>query len=329
MDFALPDSRRERQASPARLTAAKEIAAAERAISSSYPLRGAEDFTGLSYDERVRYRALNQAFYELVEVQGVADEDASLVLELFSQNPELANANVKRIEMHGEWSAADPFEREMYGLLYDAGYESMQRLPRRSPEAKIEVIIPAGFTKLDGFVALRRKRRLILAEHNDGAKAARPTLEVDKVSTFALDIGRLAELSESAVDEVRRIVAMTMFSAVDWGALKPKQPKMELLENDDDYIDFMIAEIKREYQERSESREKRARDSVVAFNDAMKLARAMHKYGMTFEELWHRTYIAERPAELSDQAGRDFIEAALHDRSELLTPASTTYYVHS
>lgn len=328
MKFTLPDGRSERQAIPARLMAASDIATAERAISSSHLLRSAESFADLSYDERVRYRALNSTFYELVEVQGVADEDTSLILELFADNPELVNANLKRIEMDGEWGAADPFERELHSLLYDAGYEFMQKLPRKSPEAKIEVIIPAGFTRLDGFVALRRKRRLILAEHNNGELAARPKIEVDKVSTFALDIARLAELSEDAVDEVRLIVAMTMYNAVDWGALKPKQPKIELLE-DDDYIDFMIADAKRSYIESAEPKENHARDSVTAFNDAMKLARALHKYGITFEELWHRTYIAERPAELSNQSGRDFIEGALKERSDLLTPASTTYYVHS
>lgn len=325
MDFTLPDGRPERDRTPVRLIAARDIAMAEQAISASHPLRGANEFEDLAYDERVRYRAVNKAFYELTELQGVADEDASLVLELFAENPELANANLKRIEMNGEWDAADPFERELLGLLYDADYKSLERLARKSPKAKVEVIIPAGFTKQNDFVALRRKRRLIIAEHINGEWAKRPSLYVDKVSTFALDITQLAELSEPAVHEVRLIVAMTMYNAVDWGALEHNQEDIQRLD-DEDYADFMAADAKRKY---APGHEPLSKATTTAFNDAMRLARAMHQYGLSVEQLEHRLHRVERPAELRDASGKAFIEEALHSRSELLTPASTTYYMHS
>lgn len=309
----------ERLRTPTRLVAAREIAQAEQSASAARALNDGDEFASLTPQERIRARAIHQAFYELVELQGVADEDAEIVLELFADNPEVANATLKRIEMNGNWGAADRFEQQLLGMVYGVGYKSITFLPRESPEAKTGVIIPAGFTKEHGFVALRRKRRLIIATHG----TARPSLEVDKISTFALDINGLAELSPEAVSEVRLIVAVTMFNAIDWSALGRPREHLESLPED-----ILFAYAKRELSHDGVP-EPRGRAAITAFNDAMHLARTMDKYGMTIDELRQRLYQVAQPWALHGQASRAFVEDALHTRSNLLTPAATTYYVHS
>ena len=309
----------ERLRQPARLVAAHEIAEAERDASAARALLDGDAFARLSRQERIRHQAVHQAFYELVEIQGTAAEEASIVLELFAENPEIANATLERIEMNGEWSAADNFERGIMGQLYDVGYKEMHRLHRQHPEAKIGVIIPAGFTREHGFVALRRMRRLIIAGHTDGRKAVRPALQVDKVSTFALDIDRLANLSDEAAAEVRLIVAATMFKAINWDVVRRGMGEF------DSSLPQDLALLGRSLQGLPSD------ESDVfhaAVEDLYNLAGIMRHYNMSIDEVQQQAFGVERPSQLVGTEGLEFVEQSIHDRSELLTPAATTYYVH-
>lgn len=302
---------------PRRLIAAQEIAAIERSWSAARSL----SMEGLSSRERIARFAMQQAFYELVEIQGFEAADSEAILGLFADTPELANATLARIDMDGEWDSADAFERQLLGMLFDTNYrESIQWINRESEDAKRVITVPAGLTNEDNFVALRRKRRLVIASHLDGSKAKRRVVEVDKVSTFALDIAKLSELSDPAAAEVRLIVASTMYKAVDWDALRSID--IGLVDDPEALFDHLA-----EYSQVAD--ESRSHDLEIAMRDFANLHAAMRRYEMTLDEVHYRAYDKEDPTRLHDQRGVDLIETMLHERNSLLTPAATTYYIHS
>ena len=321
----------ERQRVPARLVAAREIAATERDWSAARA-KGSGDINR-SRQERIARSAAHQAFYEFIEIQGTSPD---IILEVYAENPDLVNATLRRIEMEGQWDAADPFERELLGLLFDTEYRgSIHRIARDTDDAKRSITIPAGFTKEHGFVALRRHRRLMVARHIDGDEARRPQIEVDKVSTFALDIEKLAQLSDQAVSEVRLIVASTMLKAVNWGTLRRGMAHRDFertvrqLEHEVD--DTMEATDIINFYQVPDQEPTEYDDEIfeAAIEDLYNLYGTMRKYHMTPEMVQHRAFNVEQPALLRDPQGHQFIERALYERSDLLTPAATTYYVHS
>jgi hypothetical protein len=299
-----------------RLVAAQEIAATERGWSAARSLA----MEGLTSQERIARCAVQQAFYELIEIQGVELNDSEAILSLFADNPETANATLARIEMNGAWDTADSFERKLLGMLYDTNYrQSLSLIDRESQEAKRSITIPAGFTREPNFVALRRKRLLMTASHLDGPQAKRRYIEVDKVSTFALDIAKLSELNDPAVDEVRLIVASTMYKAVDWETLQRLHPTVDY--SDDAMLDHLL-EAGRDIVSGQ------APDVADALNDFFRLMAAIERYDMSLEQVYQRAYHTDDPARLQNPRGIEFIERALRERNELLTPAATTYYVH-
>lgn len=224
-------------------------------------------------------------------------------------------ANLDCIDMQGEWDAADAFEAGLYPRMasfMEVGYDTMERLRRTDPEAKIVVTIPVGLTAEQGYVALQRKRLFIrLTSESDNV----PTLHVDKISMFALDINRLAGLSQGAAREVRLIVAGAMYLAINQAALERN--------------DFGIAAQEREWFEDMSARMGRTEPAFLEALENQKLFHeALVRYGMTTEEVLERL-LGDDPIRLHDPTSLAFVEEALHTRSELLTPAATTYYVHS
>jgi hypothetical protein len=311
----------EREHAPKRLIAAREIAAVERNWSAARALDDGEEFAGLSREERIKRLGVHQAFYELVEIQGAAADEADIILELFAENNDLANATLERVEMNGDWSAADAFERELLGMVYDAGYKgSINRIARESDEARRSITIPAGFTEQHDFVALRRKRTLLVASHIN-SRAVRPSIEVDKVSTFALDISKLTELSDPTAKEVRLIVAGTIYKAIDWNLLRTFLSENEItLDKLDSWrAGFNPDELKVEDEDPAQS----------ALHDYFNLLAIMERNHITHEQIQNRAFNVELPTTLHSSAAQEFIEESLHERSDLLTPAATTYYVHS
>lgn len=306
---------------PKRLIAAREIAAVEREWSAARALDDGEEFAGLSREERIKRLGVHQAFYELVEIQGAAPGEADIILELFAENDDLANATLERVEMNGQWSAADAFERELLGMVYDAGYKgSINRIARESDEARRSITIPAGFTTQHDFVALRRKRTLLVASHID-SRAIRPRIEIDKVSTFALDIGKLTELSDPTAKEVRLIVAGTIYKAIDWDILRKflSENAITLDKLDSWRARFNPDELLPEEENPEQS----------ALHDYFNLLAIMERNNITHEQIQHRAYNVDSPTTLHSAQSQAFIEEALHGRDNLLTPAATTYYVHS
>lgn len=231
-------------------------------------------------------------------------------------------ANLASIEMYGEWDAADDFEGDLFaGMteLFESDrhtggrlYTTMRRIRRIEPEAKIAITIPAGLTSEHGYVALRRSRLFMTMTAPELAP-----LEIDKISMFALDIAKLADLSPHVARDVRLIVAQTMYLAID----------QTMLSNHE----FQIRAGDRRLFERvgSSMGVSQADDAFLeALGHYNRFHDSIARYGMTVEEVEHGLYKKE-PARLHDPESLQLIEDALHTRSELLTPAATTYYVHS
>jgi hypothetical protein len=325
MDYFQPGKEFEREIPPAALNAARQIAATEHAASAARALNVSKRPEDMSHEERVRRLAVHDAFYGLVELQGAAPSEAAVVVELFRDNPEVVNATLARIEMNGSWEAADPFERSLAEVVWDAGYNaSFQRIDRRAPEARRIFTIPAGFTEEHGYIALRRQRTLMVATHND-KEARRPHIQIDKVSTFALDIQGLAALKniKGPDAEMRLVVASTIYKAIPWEILTHNE-EVNLDDEDANLAAYILryAGLKDVLQASPEQLR-------AAQEDLANLKAIMDKYGMTMQQVFERAYLVENPAVLQIPHNQQFVEALLVGRSNLVTPAATTYYVHS
>src|SRR5687768_15602892 len=121
MNYFEPGEEFEREIPPAALNAARQIAETEHRASAARALTVGKRFEEMGHEERVRHLAIHDAFYGLVEVQGAEPGEADVVLELFRDTPEAVNATLARIEMNGDWKAADPFERRLTEVAWDAG----------------------------------------------------------------------------------------------------------------------------------------------------------------------------------------------------------------
>jgi hypothetical protein len=249
----------------------------------------------------------HHAAHEIAEVE----RERSLAHETALGN---TTETLGRFDMHGEWDAADEFEGTLFATMaaLEDDYNMMRIYKRRDPRAKIVVTIPAGLTSEHGYVALQRKR---LFMRLTSSSVALPPLEIDKISMFALDIQHLAGLSEVAVREVRLIVAGAMYLAIDQHALGRN--------------DFGISDEHRElFEKKSAARGQTEEAFLRALEYHKMLHEALIRYDMTSEEVLARL-ASKEPTRLHHADSLQFIEDALHTRSELLTPAATTYYAHS
>lgn len=293
-----------------RLAAAKDIANTERGLSAIHGREGFSDasLAGLSAEEGLARLALHRAFADAVE-HDVRPEDALPILELFIENNAASNATLARLEMKGDWDAASVVQNQilhMFTTLHERGYESVQLLaPNKKEQPDISIL--AGFTPVDGLVALRRKRRLIIADSIDD-DPERKHLEIDKVSTFALDINALDELNDQAAREVRLIIASSILQLVD----------MSFFKQDD--VDQLMTP-----QPLNQDDHKRLHNTLRHMRE---LKRISSQYQISFDDLMDRSF-SPFPHHIHHHDSIMFIERAIKERSRLLTPASTTYYVHS
>lgn len=323
-----------------RLRAAAQIAESDR-VARSERIRGEAlnpSTEGLTPQQRIARIALRTAFYDLTEVADLDIDEGQTVVEwLASQTGDIPSATLGRIEMNGEWDAADRFERDLIPILstlYDKGYRNFNVIDRTSPHAEIRVTVPAGFTKEDGYVALRRKRKFILASPSHPRNDL-PPLTVHKASMFALDIEKLAAVSDVAAREVRLIVARTMFLATDWRALGMAPGGNNYEGDEDTAVELMLLQGGRMMEENMGLRAKNGayEDSderfLAALEDANNFQRALKRYGFNEEEMRMRFFGLENPTHLHEPQSLQFVEEALHTRNELLTPALTTFYVRT
>lgn len=322
------------QLEPQRLTAAQEIAEAERAWSAARSLTERRPNTNESPEQHMARIAVQQVFYELTELQQVPTDALPALLGIFASDSDLLNLTLGRLEMGGSWHETYTFERDLFGQLYDVDYKNIQWIRRDERRAKVSITIPAGFTSEMGFVALQRKRRLIIAEHINKKQALRPVIEVDKISTFALDIQALQQIDDEAAAEVRLIVATTMYRALDIAALSRFYEELQHGEGSNftaikylfgaesagvtgsllhaaDFNDY----FKTNPQHRAAVLEAQAFDAAIRRNN------------ISLADIQKRLDLQE-PIKLHNPQGIAFIENAISEQDALLTPAITTYYAH-
>lgn len=298
-----------------RLAAAHEIAVTEADVTRTTARElSMPSLDGLSGPERIARLAVHKTFYEITEGQGMAPQDAQSALELFTETDSSKNATLARIEMEGQWDRAEPVQSQLVSMLielYGRGYKDVRLIGPDGERVKHSLHIYACYTEQFGFVALRRKRTLVIASHED-PEAIRPHLEVDKVSTFALDIAQLNTLSSDAAAEVRLIVASAMFQECDLDLLR----SVTDTEDDDTRRDLRLVS---------------GYETMVgsAFEQIRKVRAIMQRYGIAYDDLMARSFGTPNPNRIQNIDGIAFVEQAIKDRSTLLTPASTTYYVHS
>lgn len=297
---------------PTALKAALQVADTERSFSMAM---ATAEIDHDNPEQRLAYSTV-KAFYDLVEIQGVAEEELDIVLELFCQNLDLRNATLKRIEMAGEWKATDEFERQLLRAVDEQGYGSLKRFSRIDVEAKGMITIPAGFTDQSGFVALRRRRLLMTGDQDQ--QGFRPHLEIDKTSSFALNLEKLDALSSDTAREVRLIIAASMYCACNWDIITERYGGRP---TEDDIFDLgrIFPDKAAKYEQEKE------RALQTALRDAKHLAAAMKRNDISLASLMERLS-DKAPVRLKNTAA---IEWAIGRQHGVLIPAATTYYAHS
>lgn len=307
-----PQLGRPEVASPTALKAALQVADTERSFSMAM---ATAEIDHENPEQRLAYSTV-KAFYDLVEIQGVAEEELDIVLELFGQNLDLPNATLKRIEMAGEWKITNEFERHLLGAVFDQRYRSIKLFSRTDADAKRSITVPAGFTDQSGFVALRRRRLLMTADQD--RQNFRPHLEIDKTSSFALNLEKLDALSRETAREVRLIIAASMYCACNWDIITERHGGRP---TEDDIFD--LAKIFPDKAAQYEQEKEQA--FQTALRDAKRLAAAMKRNDISLASLMERLS-DKTPVRLENTEAIEWAIARQHD---VLIPAATTYYAHS
>ncbi len=306
---------------PRRIIAAEEITRTEVEINKCHEISMATDELpdGLTTEQYIAHIALHYA-----EKFGAASPaDADRLTQIFLESPNVPDAALANIIMHGDWQATDEFENEMssvMGVLFDAGYKDMKLMvgSKKSGQPS-EIVVPAGYTKEYNFVAIRRKRRILAAQRQMSSN--RPTLTIDKYSTFALDIGKINSMGDEAAAEIRLIIACTMFKDCDWGIIaencyEGNEPGVKVLNRllEDGELSFLP-------QANSQISE--------ALEYVHMLRNGMARHNITLDEILKRLYLPGQPFDkVRSKAANHFVEEAILSRNnELLTPAYTKYVI--
>jgi hypothetical protein len=177
-----------------------------------------------------------------------------------------------------------------------------------SPEAKRRITVDWGVTSVRGLTMLTRRRSLLrTAQFTEDFKIAETQrqytahshIEVDKLSTFALDIDRLEDIDEQAAQEVRLIIICGMLASRD---------------------------IRRVF--RATRGQDYQADEKELRNDAMGIMTArmkMQHYGIGADEVIDRLG-TENQTRLLNATSVEAIQNEISNRSGLLVPVTATFY---
>lgn len=163
----------------------------------------------------------HEARRELHSAQGVLARWALMAAHLDVRTVDLA-----RIENQGDWEATRTTETEIGGLATELleNEQSDGLINRRSPEAKLQIVIDPVTVSGSGLVAVRRKRLMFatrpqpvqfvdvrqrsywdgnaMVRQQNTLRTADAHVEVDKASDFVLDIERFRDVDEQAAQMV-------------------------------------------------------------------------------------------------------------------------------
>ncbi len=295
-----------------RLKAAAEIGGAVRARSRSagYPVSEtdsyvASDATALN-GETVAAVTVDEILWDLIE-NGPEDpgaEDIQAILDLFLSSDEAATATLARISMRGDWNGVDEVQEillDTASWIASRGYH-VNMVWKRSPEAKLTWEVEPGLTEEPGIVAVHRKRMVLKAA---GAEDDRPTFELDKLSSFALDLHLLDRVSVEAGREVRKFILFAMYAKLDMHLLAA------LTHNNTEILD------------RYDPGEIRIIQDELA--DIFMLA---DRYKVPVKGFIDLATVGD-PYQLLDERTIGILEEVILEQRSSLTPAMTTFYVHN
>lgn len=149
-----------------------------------------------------------------------------LTTPLFLSDPSARTATLGILRLKGDWDAADTMQEQLVGSdsdLLSQPYNGTV-FTAESEEAKRRLTVDWGVTSVRGLTMVTRRRNLLQTEFfaenleiTDTATQyeAHSRVEVDKLSTFALDLDKLDGIDHNAAQEVREIIICGILASSD------------------------------------------------------------------------------------------------------------------
>lgn len=250
-----------------------------------------------------------EAHWELVRRGDIATD-------LFLSDSAARTATLGILRLYGNWHAADHMQAEIVGPESPLAGEPYQghELQKNEEAAKRLISLDWGVVGVGGLTMVAAQRRILQTgwitedlhvPENGRDYTAFSSLEVDKRSTFALDIERLADLDEEAAREVRLIIICGMIASRDLTRLE------RAVNGERSLKDFMP-------------------EGKAGLKDDMRnimYARAkMQQYGITADEVMDRAFGSPNPNHVKSDAAKRALEQEIAEPTGLLAPSTVTYY---
>lgn len=234
------------------------------------------------------------------------------------------NFTLHRVRMGGDWRKADDGQQladAVTKVLRQRSYD-VQTIGRNDEAADKIITVDPQQTNEPGFIALRRKRQMLVATRvftDNKHCQVEEKIKVLKSSLFALDIGALALDALAAAQEVRLSVIAHRVDAADITGL---EWHFEALANGND----QNQESKWSY-EGSEEDLRRRQFGLAQLRWSFE---KMQRYGITYDQLAARMRSPQGYARLVNEDSINSIEAEIKGQGEngVLIPAATTLWAH-
>lgn len=234
---------------------------------------------------------------------------------LFLGNASARTATLGILRLRGDWDAAKNMQEAIIGAdspFFEDPYRA-KLIDRDSPESKRLIMVDAGITSVYGLTTVSSRRRLLQTQRFteqlgvDGDSkhfTMEAHIEVDKVSTFALDIKKLDSIDPQAANEVRLIIICGILAEAD--IVRVHNAAMGGTSS----RDYMPAGLKKRQIE------------------AAKIMRArlkMEEYGVPADDVMERLE-TEYMTHVQLPQTREALEAEIAHPTGLLLPSTVTYY---
>lgn len=233
---------------------------------------------------------------------------------LFLGDPSARTATLGILRLRGDWDAADVMQQQLIG----PESEFMQtpysgHVYEAASDEKRRITVDWGITSVRGLTMVTRRRRLLMTEQfneklqmagNGIEYEARSHVEVDKLSTFALDIDRLADIDPEAAQEVRLIIICGILASTD------------------------LRRVHRATTGETNWDDKTANGLQDLRAGAISVATAkfkMRHYGISADDVVDR-YDSENPTWVRRPETIQAIENEVNERTGLLIPSTATFY---
>lgn len=239
-----------------------------------------------------------------------------IVTDLFLSDAAARTATLGIMRLYGNWHAADGLQTAIVGPDSPLSHEPYKgvELQKNEEAAKRLISLDWGIVSVGGLTMVAAQRRILQTgwvtedlhvPDNGRDYSTFSSFEVDKRSTFALDIERLADLDEEAAHEVRLIIICGMIASRDLTRLE------RAVNGESSIKDFMP-------------------EGKAALKDDMRnimYARAkMQQYGITADEVMERAFGSPNPNHVKSAAANRALEQEITDPTGLLAPSTVTYY---